>query len=112
MKLRFFARGTDKVSVPRSQRVEQAPRYVGRSFVAPSPGKPAEHPATRDAYECELDSDRGRRLVALVRREASLWPADEATAVACGVEFVKTEFRDGEHIAAVAPKAASKPAKE
>lgn len=108
-KLRFFARDDLLVTVPGSRpMMGQAPQYVGRSFV-PGNGadKGAQHPATEGPYECASDSDEGRRLALLVRRDAALWPADAETAAACGVEFVAVAVKDG--IAAPAPKASPAP---
>jgi hypothetical protein len=71
--------------------IGQAESYVGRTFDAKTRG----NPATKEAFEIDSDSDAGRRLAKLCRRDACLWPADKATAEACGVEFVELEFRDG-----------------
>lgn len=96
MKLRFHARddgpeGPMLVAVPYARPVTgQPPRYVGRKQIAVMvDGKPT-YPRSDTPYECEENSDVGRRLVKLVRREGSLVPADDYTARACGVE-VKAE---------------------
>jgi hypothetical protein len=65
--------------------------YVGRTFDAKTRG----YPAIEDAVEVDSDSDRGRRLAELCRRDGSLWPANRETAEFCGVEFVEVAFKDG-----------------
>lgn len=93
MKLRFFARGAGLVSLPGAMRyVGQAPRYIGRE------AQSGAFPATAEPFECDPDSAIGKRLCRLTRLDAALWPADATTAAACGVEFVRTRFADGEHV--------------
>lgn len=99
MKLSFRAREDLLVRVPgMPPAIGQASMYVGREFDAKTRG----YPASKQAYEVESDSDEGRRLIKLVRREGALWPADEQTAKACGVEFVSVEFKDGAYVARAA----------
>jgi hypothetical protein len=102
VKLRFFAKGDLLVTkpgfLPRAQGGDM-PRYVGRTA-----GAARTFPASKDAHECDADSDEGRRLMFLTKVDSALWPADAATAAACGVSFVATEFKDGEHT----PKKSSK----
>jgi hypothetical protein len=102
MQLKFFAKGDLLVSkpgfLPRFAGGD-VPRYIGRSFVPRDGDKPAHHIATKEPYACEANSEEGRRLAFLTRRDACLWPADAETAAACGVKFVSTEFKDGEHVA-------------
>lgn len=91
-KLRFYAKGSATVSVPFSRLpIGQAASFVGRTFDP----KARTYPATLEPYEVEANSDAGRRLVRLVRIDGDLWPADEATAAACGVPFVPVEIKDG-----------------
>lgn len=106
MQLRFHARGTGLVSLPGENRiVGQLPRYIGRSLKMID-GATA-WPANADAHECDSASDHGARLMKRCRR-GELWAADEATATACGVEFVALEHSDGAWIpAASKPKRAS-----
>lgn len=94
MQLRFYARADLLVSVPGARPMQgESPRYVGRTRIPGEPNKGgASYPAQRDAFECDSDSDAGRRLAKLIRRDSSLWAADEATARECGVEFVRVEF--------------------
>ncbi len=96
--LRFYARADLLVSLPGARPLPgESPRYVGRFRVAGEPNKGgAKYPALREAFECDSDSDTGRRLVKLTRRDASLWCADAETARECGVEFVRIEFSEAE----------------
>lgn len=104
-KLRFLARddgpnGPMLVTVPGARPQDgQPPRYVGRRLQMVE-GRPA-YVATREPFECDSDTDVGRRLVKLVRRENSLVPADAETARECGVAFKS---------AAPAPKPSAKSA--
>jgi hypothetical protein len=94
LKLKFFARGDALVTVPGVYpQVGQALPRVGRVQ-----GSDGVLRATKDPFEVDADSDAGRRLIKLVRRDQSLWPADKATAEACGVEFVELEYKDDEWV--------------
>ncbi|HEX5076801.1 MAG TPA: hypothetical protein VFW03_26575 [Gemmatimonadaceae bacterium] len=112
MKLKFFARDDMLVTVPGSRPMRgQAPQYVGRRFI-PGDGKTsAQHPATETPYEADSETDEGRRLVQLTSRDSALWPADKATAEACGVEFVAIDVKDGVAVRASAPVARASAAK-
>jgi hypothetical protein len=96
--LAFYARGDLLVAHPSAPRVVgQHPRYVGRApLVDPQTGA-ATWPATSQPFNCDASSDVGKRLVKVCRRGA-LWPANEATAQACGVPFVQVAHFDGEWI--------------
>jgi hypothetical protein len=101
MKLRFFAKDDAMVPVPGVPRVAGQPKqYVGRRLVR-AEGKPPSYPATEEAFEIDSDTDDGRQLVRRVRTETErhdaqpLWPADKATAEACGVPFVAVTVKDG-----------------
>lgn len=92
MKLSFFAKDDQLVTIPGAQPATgQAPRYVGRKLELRD-GAP-HYPATTEAFECDSESDVGRRLVERVRNDvndgygAPLTPADKATADACGLDF-------------------------
>ena len=105
MKLKFYARDDLLVTVPGSRPVRgQAPEYVGRKFVPGTAESGASHPATVEGFECEAGGEIAARLVQLTRRDAALWPADKATADACGVPFVEVTVKDG----VAAPKPAEK----
>lgn len=107
MKLRFLAREDQLVRIPGAKPLPGQPdMYVGRTFDAASRG----YPATKDGYECDADSDGGRRLARLCRIDGSLFPANAETAAACGVSFAQTEFKSGVHV--VASSKPSKPAKD
>jgi hypothetical protein len=96
------------VNVPNARPMPgQAPRYVGRKH---DPAGPTPFPAVEQPFCCESDSDAGRRLMKLAKRDGSLYAADEATAKVCGIEFVRIEFKDGAWVEASksAPKSAPK----
>lgn len=97
MKLSFYAKDDDIVYEPDFPRVRGAiPRYVGRYFVPATKDKSAAFPATAEPYVCDSESENGRVLVGkFLRGKRPLWPADKATAEACGVEFVPVEVKDG-----------------
>lgn len=93
--LKFVARGDDLVAEPGvTLYVGQSPRYVNREHVKLASGEWG-YPATAEPHTCKADSDEGRRLQLLVVRDRALWPADAATAAACGVPFVPLELHDG-----------------
>ena len=103
MKLRFYARGDLLVLHPNAiQLVGQPYRYVGRELVqmdvldGEPNSKAAAYPATRHPAEFDSDSPEGRRLTKLIRRDQSLWAADEETAEACGVPFVPVSWSHGQ----------------
>ena len=106
MQLRFYARGSDLVSLPGERRiVGQQPRYIGRSLKSVTvDGKafPAR-PATEEPHCCEADGAQAPKLIQRAQ-EGSLWPADHATATACGVPFVEVSFFDGEWLPSERPK--------
>jgi hypothetical protein len=95
MILKFYACEDTLVSVPGPRAVGQPPRYVGRTFSPAKAGKPAAHPADQEPYEVDSDTDEGRRMKLVCRRDGALYPADAETAKACCVEFVTPTFRDG-----------------
>jgi len=102
-KLRFYAKDDDLVYVPTSVRMSgQAPQYIGRRIERGNDardGKTAKNatfPATNEAWECDADSADALEILNRFRRgKRPLWPADAETALACGVEFVKVEVKDG-----------------
>jgi hypothetical protein len=104
-KLRFFARDDQLVPFPGfTPAPGQIPVYVGRSFDEKLKG----HPASQEPSEFDSETREGQRLMQFARRDAALWPADEATARECGVEFVPVTVRDG--VAVPAAKASPAPA--
>lgn len=106
MQLRFHARGTGLVSLPGENRiVGQLPRYIGRTLKLIDGA--AAWPANAEPHECDSSSPTAARLAKRCRA-GELWAADEATAAACGVEFVALDHSDGAWIpAASKPKRAS-----
>jgi hypothetical protein len=95
MLLKFYAHGSALVDVPGGHIAGQVPRYVGREFVPGDGTKRPAHPATERAYEIDSDTDEGRRLAHICRRDGDLLPADKETAAFCGVVFPAAEFKDG-----------------
>lgn len=97
MKLRFFAKDDELVYVPNFPKVRGAfPQYVGRKFIPGTAEAGAQFPATAEPFECDSDDANGQALLNKFRRgKRCLWPADKATAEACGVEFVPVEVKDG-----------------
>lgn len=99
MRLKFYAREGLVREPDCRPAIGQAARYLGREFV-PSVivGKQvvenAKHPATKDGFECDADSDVARVAVKNAKKGA-FWPADKATAEHCGIEFADLEFADG-----------------
>lgn len=105
MQLKFYARRDAKASYPDQFLIPGMPkRYIGRGFVpaqsvlgqAPIP---ASHPASREPDSFEAGTREADRAAQFCR-DGDLWPADEATAACCGVEFVPVEFTDGEWVEA------------
>lgn len=105
MKLAFYAKDDDLVYVPDFPRMKGSiPQRVGRSFVPGDATKGAQHPATTEPFVCDSEDANGVALLAAFRRgRRSLWPADKATADACGVEFVPVEVKDGVAVVKSAP---------
>ncbi|HEU4544357.1 MAG TPA: hypothetical protein VFR23_24715 [Jiangellaceae bacterium] len=103
MKLKFYAKDDELVYVPNApKRQGQPPRYVGRSLVPGDPDKAtmASFPASAEPFECDSDDANGQELLGRFRRgKRPLWPADKATAEACGVEFVAITIKDGVSVA-------------
>lgn len=70
----------------------QPPRYVGREVKKDAAGV-VTYAATAEPFECEAESDTGRRLLERIQNDvrdgygAPLVPADAETARACGLEF-------------------------
>lgn len=79
-RLKFHARGTALVTDPIAQE-RGVRRFVGRRWQEVEKGRWAWVPTEKPQ---EIDSHQD-----LIRatRDGDLWPADEATAIACGVGF-------------------------
>lgn len=107
MLLRFYAKHDELVREPGVRLiVGHRASYVGRKFDEKTNG----FPATAEPFAVSAESAEGQRLATLCQRDGSLWPADEATAQACGVPFQPVEFQSGAWVAA-ATKTAAKTAK-
>jgi len=86
------------VHYPGAKAAGSLPRYVGRGNVQTDAGM--THPATSEPVAVEDNSKEGIRFLKLIRRHSDnpcLWPADEATARACGIKFQAVELVDGEY---------------
>lgn len=116
--LKFFARDDFLCNLIPGQLVAygQAPRYVNRGLEVRE--NHAAYPALPEPFECDAESDIGRNLLRKMgavpnnpsrRKNPPLWPADAATARACGLPFVETEFKDGVHRPKVSTKPPDKP---
>lgn len=103
MKLRFHPRGDAQPLEPFApMAVGQAARRIGRRLDSAT----GAYVAVASPYECEEGSREAARAGKFLR-SGDVWPADEATAQACGVPFVAVELRDGVFEPA-APKTTSK----
>jgi len=110
MQLAFYARAGHSVAWPNSAATGQPRRYVGRTFV------PSLDKETAGAFRADKEAavvkakDADAKDLMRACAKGGLWPADEATAKACGVDFVKVEAdADGEWVAAKAAKRADLP---
>lgn len=95
--LKFFARDGHILAWPGQNVSGGSRRYIGRDTnVIQKDGETVDilHPAQEKPVEIESSSEAGQRILRLFRieDEAPLWPADEATAKACGVPFVSVKF--------------------
>lgn len=68
-------------------------RYIGAIHDIAGPGEEDDRIlAYREATRVPVKDPNAPRYKQLVQRDRALWPADEATARACGVEYVPVEF--------------------
>ena len=87
MKLRFYARGTAHVSdFDALDRPVPLRRFIGRKLQE-APESPGRFAFVSTGKVEEVDS---RPEVFKAAQDGELWPADEATAKACGVKFDPT----------------------
>ena len=106
MKLRFYARGDLLARVPGyAPIVGTLPRYIGRT--ASVIDGITSHPATKEAFEIDSESQHAPRLAKMARR-GDVWCADVATAAHAGAEFAPVRFDSGEWIADSKPAAKAK----
>ena len=111
MGLKFLPRAGHMVPFASGNAAGQLSRYVGRTFKPVGKGGVAgAYVSEAEPVEVDPDSADAAHLIRQARKsDPGVWPADEATAAACGVDFVKlSRDADGEWIAA--PKAAVAPA--
>lgn len=82
MKLRFYARGTALVSdFDALDRPVPLRRFIGRRYTEITPGRWGFAPTG------EADEISARPEIIKAALDGELWPADDATAKACGVKF-------------------------
>jgi hypothetical protein len=100
MRLSFYAREGALAYIPGAPKFQgQAPPYVGRCLVRGTEENTAAFPATSEPHVVDISGstvdqqalNRWQRLA----NAGAVWCADEATAAACGVEFVPVTFSDG-----------------
>ena len=102
MKLKFYSRRDHKVAWPGANSTGQPPRYIGRSWsVGDGKTTAALHHASKEPDVVDTDTTSPSDVAHIVRQcsKGGLWPADAATAAACGVALPKlTQDEDGEWI--------------
>lgn len=105
MGLKFLPRAGHMVPFAAGNAFGQLSRFVGRSF-KPSgqPGFAGAYAADAEPVEVDPNGEDAAHLIRQARKnDPGVWPADEATAAACGVEFVKlSRDSDGEWMPAKA----------
>jgi hypothetical protein len=94
--LRFYARADFMVNARPGEtlRIGMPVPRIGRDHLPDG-----SLPASKEVFECDSESACGRNALHSMRvkpRNPPLWPADEATAAACGVPFTPVEWVDGE----------------
>ncbi len=97
--LRFYARHDHRVLYPGLKTpAGMPPIYLGRSFIRAADGKPSSAPATEEPIECALGSEVANRIIRLMmvdKIDPPFFCADEVTAAATGLKFVKADFEAG-----------------
>ena len=90
MKLKFLPRPGHMVPFAAGNAFGQLSRFAGRSFVpSGKPGFAGAYVADAEPIEVDPDGDDAAHFIRQARKgDPGLWPADAATAAACGVEFV------------------------
>ena len=97
MMLKFLAKDDLLVPVPgTAQFAGQVARYVNREWSEETQG----FPATAEPYCVAEDSEDGRRLSKLARRDRCLLPADRDTAARIGAEYIQMTLDAGVWITA------------
>jgi len=113
--LKFYAKPGHLVHRPGPKQPGQVAHYVGRRFeraddeAAKKAGTAGKHGALREPAIFADDSPEAQQLLRYTVK-GGLWPADEATAVAAGVPFVKVQYdaTQAEWVPAVDSKPKSK----
>lgn len=99
MKIKLVAKDDQMVAVPgTAQFAGQVARFINREWDE----KLHAFPAVAEPFECDADSDDGRRLLKIARRDGALLPFDQATADVIGVPFVALKFNAGVWVTAPA----------
>lgn len=89
--LKFYARDPHVVHHPGLKATGQLAQYIGRRFNFET----RQHEAVPEGECLAEGTPDALRACKAVLRDGALWPADEATAAACGVPFVRVELVDG-----------------
>lgn len=98
MMLKFYAKGDGIVREPGViEIIGTDPHYVGRKKLALPNGRFC-YPAVEEPFEVDAETDAGRRLCEVTKRDGALWPADKATADACDVKYIPVEYDRGEWV--------------
>lgn len=93
MKLNFFAKEGHRVTHPNADHIiGDSAKLVGRKNMKDGEGKFLKDGATKEAFSCDANSIEGRRIKKVFWRDESLWPADQETANALGVDFTILEY--------------------
>ncbi len=114
--LKFLAKPGHLVHRPGPKHPGQVAHYVGRRFVrlddeaGKKLGTAGTHAALKEPAEFADNSPEAPQLLRYTAK-GGLWPADEYTASAAGVPFVKVQFDEtvGEWLEAAAAKPSPKP---
>ena len=99
MKIKLVAKDDQMVAMPgTAQFAGQVARFINREWDE----KLHAFPAVAEPYEVDSDSDEGRRLMKITRRDRALSPHDQASADVIGVPFVPLKFNAGVWVTAPA----------
>lgn len=101
MQLKFYARRDALVNVRPGDTTFHIGQRIPRINREYDP-ETRTYPAQPEPFVCDSESPVGQNALHAMRvgiKDPPLWPADEATAAACGVPFIAVRLVDGEWIA-------------